>query len=111
MTASNILLIDDDRKSLALLTRMITAEGYEVRPADSGELGLESAILKPPHLILLNVRMPGMDGFEVCRRLKACEHTCDVPLMFITFVRDVEERIEGLRLGAVDFIKDRKSVV
>ena len=104
MTASNILLIDDDRKSLALLTRMLTAEGYEVRPADSGELGLESAILKPPHLILLNVRMPGMDGFEVCRRLKACEHTCDVPLMFITFVRDVEERIEGLRLGAVDFI-------
>jgi PAS domain S-box-containing protein len=101
---SNILVVDDGRESLALLTNMLAAEGYDVRPADSGQLALASATAKPPDLILLDIRMPGMDGFEVCRRLKACEKTRDVPIMFITSARDVEERVEGLRLGAVDFI-------
>src|SRR6266849_7730676 len=101
---SSILVVDDDRKSLALLTNMLAAEGYDVRPADSGQLALASAALKPPQLILLDIRMPVLDGFEVCRRLKACEKTRDVPIMFITSARDVEVRVEGLRLGAVDFI-------
>jgi PAS domain S-box-containing protein len=100
----NILVVDDDRESLALLTSMLGAEGYEVRPADSGQLALASATAKPPHLILLDIRMPGMDGFEVCRRLKACEYTRNIPVIFLTSARDVEERMEGLRLGAVDFI-------
>ena len=102
--SSTILVVDDDRESLALLTSMLGAEGYDVRPADSGQLALASAAAKPPQLILLDIRMPGMDGFEVCRRLKACENTRDIPIMFVTSARDVEERVEGLRLGAVDFI-------
>jgi PAS domain S-box-containing protein len=101
---SSILVVDDDRESLALLTSMLGEQGYDVRPADSGQLALASAAFKPPELILLDIRMPVMDGFEVCRRLKACENTRDVPIMFITSARDVEERVEGLRLGAVDFI-------
>ena len=101
---SSILIVDDDRESLALLTSLLGAEGYEVRPAENGQLALASAAGQPPHLILLDIRMPGMDGFEVCRRLKACEDTRDIPLMFITSAREVEERVEGLRLGAVDFI-------
>jgi PAS domain S-box-containing protein len=103
---SSILVVDDDRESLALLTSVLAAEGYDVRPADSGELGLASAIAKPPQLILLDIRMPGLDGFEVCRRLKACENTRDVPVLFITAAKETEERVEGLRLGAVDFISE-----
>jgi len=101
---SSILIVDDDRESLALLTSMLGEEGYDVRAAESGQLGLASAAAKPPHLILLDIRMQGMDGFEVCRRLKDYEHTRDIPVMFITSGREVEERVEGLRLGAVDFI-------
>jgi len=92
---SSILVVDDDRESLALLTSMLGEQGYDVRPADSGQLALASAAVKPPELILLDIRMPVMDGFEVCRRLKACENTRDVPIMFITSARDVEERVEG----------------
>ncbi len=101
---SSILIVDDDTESLALLTSTLEAEGYELRPAESGQLALALAATEPPDLILLDIRMTGMDGFEVCRRLKACEETRDIPLMFITSAREVEERVEGLRLGAVDFI-------
>ena len=91
----SILLVDDDRESLALLTDVLQAEGYDVRAADSEQLALASAAAKPPELILLDIRMPGMDGFEVCRRLKACANTRDIPLMLITSARSVEERVEG----------------
>jgi PAS domain S-box-containing protein len=101
---SNILVVDDDRESLAFLTNMLRAEGYEVRSTDSGQLALASAAAMPPQLILLDVRMPDLDGFEVCRRLKGCENTRDIPIIFVTAARDVEERIQGLQLGAVDFI-------
>jgi len=99
-----ILVVDDDKESLALLTNMLRAEGYEVRPADNGQVALASAAVSPPQLILLDIRMPDMDGFEVCRRLKAPENTRDIPIIFITAAREVEERVQGLRLGAVDFI-------
>jgi PAS domain S-box-containing protein len=101
---SSILIVDNDRESLALLTSMLGEEGYDVRPAESGQLALASAAARPPHLILLDIRMPGMDGFEVCRSLKDYEDTRHIPVMFITSGREVEERVEGLRLGAVDFI-------
>lgn len=101
---SSILIVDDDTESLALLTGTLEAEGYEVRPAESGQLALALAATKPPDLILLDIRMTGMDGFEVCRKLKDCEDTRKIPVMFITSSREVEERLEGLRLGAVDFI-------
>jgi len=100
----NILAIDDESESLGLLTGILTAEGYQVRPADSGELALASIAVKPPDLILLDVRMSGMDGFEVCRRLKASEQTRDIPLMFISGAGDTEFLVEGLALGAVDFV-------
>ena len=100
----SILVVDDEPESLVSLANVFTAGGYEVRPVDSGQLALESAVARPPHLILLDICMPGMDGFEVCRRLKASEKTRDVPLIFISATRDVDERIEGLRLGAVDFV-------
>ena len=66
-----ILVVDDEPDALALLTSILTEEGYRVRPADSGSLALASVAISPPDLILLDMRMPGMDGLEACRQLKA----------------------------------------
>ena len=101
---ATILAVDDTSESLALLVNVLIAEGYHVRPADSGELALAAVALNPPDLILLDVRMPGMDGFEVCRRLRARAESHDIPIVFITASVGQAERVEGLKLGAVDFI-------
>ena len=100
----SILAVDDESASLVLLTGLLTAEGYQVRSADSGQLALASVTDWLPQLILLDIRMPGIDGFEVCRRFKSCEDTRDIPIMFISSAKDVEEQVEGLALGAIDYI-------
>jgi len=104
MDAGTILVVDDDLESLQLLTNILRAVGYQVRPADTGELALRSVSEKLPDLILLDMRMPGIDGFEVCQRLKARPETRDIPLMFISASHEADERIDGLKLGAVDFV-------
>jgi two-component system sensor histidine kinase/response regulator len=104
MIKGNILVVDDTHASLKLLTELLTAEGYQVRPADSGELALVSTAAKAPDLILLDIRMAGMDGFEVLRNLKKQEKSCDIPIIFISSASEAEMRVEGLKLGAVDFI-------
>lgn len=100
----SILAVDDTPASLKLLTEILTAEGYSVRSAVSGELALRSAIMNPPELILLDVRMPGMDGFEVCRQLKAEPATEEVPVIFVSAVSETEDKVRGFELGAVDFV-------
>jgi len=100
----SILVVDDTSDSLRVLTSTLTAEGYTVQPADSGELALASIAANPPELILLDIRMPGMDGFEVCRRLKAQEYSRNIPVVFLSALSEVGDRVEGLKLGAVDFI-------
>jgi two-component system, cell cycle sensor histidine kinase and response regulator CckA len=99
-----ILVVDDTRASLSLLTKLLTDEGFQVRPADSGELALASVTARKPDLILLDIRMPGMDGFEVCRRLKSNIETRDIPVIFLTAATEVESRVEGFLIGAVDYI-------
>lgn len=99
-----ILAVDDTPASLRLLADILMAEGYEVRPAISGELALRAAAANPPELILLDIRMPGMDGFEVCRRLKAEPATRDVPVIFVSAVAETGEKVQGFELGAVDFV-------
>jgi len=99
-----ILVVEDDTESRALLTALLTAEGYEVRAADRGELALESVAVRRPELILLDIRMPGMDGFEVCRRLKKNEETQNIPIIFLSASRETAKAVEGLRLGAVDYV-------
>ena len=99
-----LLAVDDTAASLKLLTHLLSAEGYEVRAAISGELALHAAASAPPELILLDIRMPGMDGFEVCRRLKAQPATCNVPVIFVSAVTDAEEKLQGFAAGAVDFV-------
>lgn len=100
----NILAVDDTPASLKLLSEILKSEGYEVRPAINGELALHSAIHHPPELILLDIRMPEMDGYEVCRRLKTQAETRDVPVIFVSAVSATDEKVQGFELGAVDFV-------
>ena len=99
-----ILVADDESESRQLLVDILKAEGYEVRPADDGQLALASIMAQPPDLILLDIRMPDMDGFEVCRRLKSRAATEEIPVIFISASGELEEKVEGLRLGAVDYV-------
>ena len=106
MTATKgvILVVDDEPDSLSLLSTILSSEAYMVRPADSGALAVASATRTPPDLILLDMRMPGMDGLEVCRQLKVRAETREVPIMFVSGSADVQGRVEALELGAVDFV-------
>ncbi|MCF8167507.1 MAG: response regulator [Rhodoferax sp.] len=104
MKQATVLAVDDTLESLQLLTDILGSEGYRVLPADSGELALESVVHTRPQLILLDLRMPGMDGFEVLRRLKELPGSRDIPVIILSAVTDAEQRVEGLRLGAMDFV-------
>jgi PAS domain S-box-containing protein len=104
LSAGKILIVDDSESSRLLLMGILSAEGYDVRPADSGALALSAVKADPPELILLDMRMPGMNGVEVCRRLKSDRETRDIPVIFLSASLDFEERLEGLGSGAIDFI-------
>ncbi|MEW9899932.1 EAL domain-containing protein [Chitinivorax sp. PXF-14] len=99
-----ILIVDDTLASLKLLADTLKAEGYTVRAAQSGELALRAAALNPPELILLDIRMPGIDGYETCRRLKADPTTRDIPVIFLSAGGASEDKVQGFALGAVDYI-------
>jgi len=104
-TGSNdILIVDDEMPNLKLLSELLGREGYQVRPANNPQLAIDSALAQPPKLILLDVKMPQMDGFEVCERLKQDERTRDIPIIFISALQDVEDRVRGFNVGGVDFI-------
>ena len=99
-----ILAVDDTPASLKLLTDILKAEGYEVRSAISGELALHAATAQPPELILLDISMPGMSGFEVCQQLKKQPQTRDVPVIFVSAMSETLEKLKGFELGAVDYV-------
>ncbi|HEY3276488.1 MAG TPA: diguanylate cyclase [Syntrophorhabdaceae bacterium] len=101
---SNILIVDDTPASLKLLTETLASEGFRVRPLNNGELALRSAGMEPPELILLDVRMPGLDGFEVCRRLKEDAMLRPIPVIFISAAADVEDKLAAFQAGGVDYI-------
>jgi len=108
------MIIDDLRENLQLLTEIFETEGFRVRAANSGELALLSIAKKDPDIILLDVKMPEMDGFEVCRRLKSNDATKEIPVIFITALDELDDKIRGLELGAVDFISkpfDKREIV
>ena len=99
-----ILTIDDTPANTRLLTHYLEKQGYRVLTAEDGFEGFKAAIQYHPDLVLLDVMMPGTDGYEVCELLKAEEETKDIPIMFLTAKADVEDRIHGFELGAVDYI-------
>jgi putative two-component system response regulator len=104
VSKGEILAVDDMPALLALLSELLTGAGYQVRQAPSGELALWTAQMRPPEIILLDVRMPGMSGMEVCRQLKADPVTADVPVIFLSALNESVDKVQGLALGAVDYI-------
>ena len=101
---ATILAVDDSTASLALFRDTLVPAGYQVRLADSGELALAAVAAAPPDLILLDLQMPGLDGLEVCRRLKAREETRGIPVILLSAYAGVQEWVQGLQLGAVDHL-------
>lgn len=101
---AEVMVVEDTPASLELLCKLLTTAGYVVRPAPEGRMALRSAQDKPPALILLDIRMPGIDGYEVCRRLKDDERTRDIPVIFLSALREESDSVLGFELGAVDFI-------
>jgi sigma-B regulation protein RsbU (phosphoserine phosphatase) len=101
---ADILIVDDSAANLRLLSQTLSEHGYHVRAVNSGERALASAQAAPPHLILLDIRMPIMDGFEVCRRLKADERTREVPVIFISALDAVADKVQAFAVGGVDYV-------
>lgn len=99
-----ILLVDDNLTNLKVLSESLRGQGWTTLVADDGESALEQVEYASPHLILLDVMMPGMDGFETCRRLKAKVETATIPVIFMTALSDAVDKVKGLELGAVDYI-------
>jgi two-component system, sensor histidine kinase and response regulator len=102
--APNIMVVDDVPANLQMLTDVLKAKGYRVRPVPSGELALAAAGREVPDLVLLDINMPGMNGYEVCQRLKSDPQLAAVPVIFITALNDVADKVKGFELGAVDFV-------
>ena len=103
-TTANILIVDDDSRGRETLEALLTGLGHNLHFSDSGFAALKQASVLPPDLILLDVNMPGIDGFEVCRRLRADPILTDVPVVMTTALDDKASRIEGIEAGADDFI-------
>lgn len=102
--AELILVVDDTPANLDVISEALTDAGYEVAIAIDGERALKQVQYTLPSLILLDVMMPGINGFETCRRLKASPATKDIPVMFVTALSDTADKIKGFQLGAVDYI-------
>ena len=99
-----IVIVDDNPNNLRLLGGILEDAGFRVRPAPNGEMALRSIHAQPPALILLDIRMPEMDGYEVCKRLKAEEKTKDIPVIFISALQEVEDKTAAFQAGGVDYI-------
>lgn len=101
---STILIIDDVPDNLKQLSEMLERGGYRVMPAQSGAMALRAAETTPPDLILLDIRMPEMDGYETCLRFKAREALRDIPVIFISALGDTDDKIRAFDAGGVDYI-------
>ncbi|MHC5765760.1 MAG: response regulator, partial [Nostoc sp.] len=101
---ADILVIDDTPENLNLLSAMLTEQGYKVRSVTKGSTGLRGANAVPPDLILLDVNMPEMNGYEVCQHLKANDRTREIPVIFISALGDVLDKVKAFAVGGVDYI-------
>ncbi len=100
----NILIIDDQPANLRILNIMLSEYGYQPRVALNGQMALRSTLKTRPDLILLDIRMPDMDGYEVCKRLKADEQTRDIPIIFISALDEIQDKVKAFTSGGVDYI-------
>ena len=99
-----VLVVDDNPQNLQILGSILKKSGYRTALAKDGPQALSFALKKPPDIILLDVMMPGMDGFEVCRRLKARQETAAIPVVFITAMTETESKLQGFKAGGTDYI-------
>ena len=101
---NNILAVDDTPQNLHLLVDILTEYDYKVRPVPNGKLALSAAKISPPDLILLDVMMPGLDGYQVCKQLKSDPATKDIPVIFISAVSETVDKVKAFAVGAADYI-------
>lgn len=99
-----ILIVDDNSTNLAVICEALTNAGFEIAVATNGENAIKQSNYDPPDLILLDVDMPGIDGFETCKKLKDNPLTHQIPIIFMTALNDTRDKVKGLNLGAVDYI-------
>lgn len=104
LNSQSILIVDDNVNNLDVLSETLTREGFQVAVAIDGESAIEQVQYHKPELILLDVMMPGIDGFETCQRLKADSATSDIPIIFMTALSETSKKVQGFSLGAVDYI-------
>jgi sigma-B regulation protein RsbU (phosphoserine phosphatase) len=100
----DILIVDDTPANLRLLSEMLSERGYRVRAVTSGSLALESVAMLPPQLVLLDIKMPEMDGYAVCRELKSNALTQDIPVIFISALDELEDKVRAFGVGGVDYV-------
>lgn len=100
----HVLVVDDKPDNLRLLSTMLTEQGYKVRKAINGELALMGVEDDLPDLILLDINMPQMNGYEVCQRLKANERTCEIPVIFISALDQAWNKVEAFAIGGIDYV-------
>src|SRR5919199_3073156 len=103
-SVGNILVVDDTPNNLRLLATMLTEQGYEVRSVINGPMALMAAQAAPPDLILLDINMPQMSGYQVCQHLKAVEQTRDIPVIFISALTEALDKVKAFGVGGVDYI-------
>ena len=99
-----ILIVDDLPDNLRVLSRILTKRGYEVKKVTNGKTAIRASQLDPPDLILLDIRMPEMDGYEVCRQLKANQETEAIPILFISALDETLDKVRAFQVGGVDYI-------
>ena len=105
LSGAKVLLVDDTPENLRVLRQALEPEGYSILISTSGEIALRIAKSAQPDLILLDVRMPGIDGFETCRQLKQNEDTRDIPVIFVTAQSETQSLVEGFQVGGIDYIQ------
>jgi len=101
---ASILIVDDVEDNIEILGDLLTFDGYKVLSANSGEAALEQIQIARPDLILLDILMPGMNGFEVCEKLKANDANKDIPVIFVSSMTDLDSKVKGFKVGGVDYI-------
>jgi len=99
-----LLIVDDNPTNLGVLTDYLEEQGFEILSAEDGYMGLKIAQFAQPNMILLDVMMPGIDGFETCRRLKADNKTQDIPVIFMTALESTKDKVNGFKVGGVDYV-------
>ncbi|MCJ2557356.1 MAG: response regulator, partial [Candidatus Thermoplasmatota archaeon] len=104
VTFGDVLIVDDNEANLQLLHALLSEQGYSVRVATNGTMALESARAKRPDLILLDIRMPDIDGYEVCKRLKSSDATKDVSVIFVSVAKEALDKVKAFAVGGVDYV-------